>query len=179
MIGNVEALKVLYKKLGGSLTDYYSDIAGGIPVGDYDLISDCILACAKKGGTDLPTPGTAGNVMTSTGSAWESAAPTDNDYRVDLTESTPGEYTATHDGVAVTVADILASLRLNYNVYVRFNIANNEVCARWSGYGEHFVWFSINLLVIGDTPTDVTIVPAIMFASDEGGEDVWVPYPQG
>ena len=54
MITNVDALKVLYKKLGGSLTDYYSDIAGGIPVGDYDLISDCILACAKVITNALP-----------------------------------------------------------------------------------------------------------------------------
>lgn len=77
MIGNVEALKVLYVKLGGSLTDTYSDIAGGIAVSDYDLIADCILACAKKGagGSDLPTPGTAGNVLTSDGTAWGSAAP--------------------------------------------------------------------------------------------------------
>ena len=77
MIGNVEALKVLYVKLGGSLTDTYSDIAGGIAVSDYDLIADCILACAKKGagGSSLPTPGTAGNVLTSDGTAWGSAAP--------------------------------------------------------------------------------------------------------
>ena len=47
---NVESLKALYLKLGGALTDTYTDIAGGIPVGEYDLISDCILACAKKGG---------------------------------------------------------------------------------------------------------------------------------
>ena len=74
---NVESLKALYVKLGGNLTDYYSDIAGGIPVSEYDLISDCILACAKKasegGGSDLPKPGTSGNVPTSNGTAWVSA----------------------------------------------------------------------------------------------------------
>lgn len=45
---NVKSLLVLYVQMGGSLTDTYSDIAGGIPVGQYSLISDAILACSKK-----------------------------------------------------------------------------------------------------------------------------------
>ena len=66
MITNVDALKVLYKKLGGSVTDTYSDIAGGIPVGDYVLISDCILACAKVITNALPAfdAEDAGGVLT-------------------------------------------------------------------------------------------------------------------
>ena len=44
----VEALKDLYVKLGGLLTDTYSDIANGIPVAEYTLTPDCILACSKK-----------------------------------------------------------------------------------------------------------------------------------
>ena len=44
----VEALKALYVALGGSLTDYYSGIAGGIAVADYVLIPDVIQAIAKK-----------------------------------------------------------------------------------------------------------------------------------
>lgn len=48
MLTNVESLKTLYTKLGGALTDTYPNIAGGIPVGEYDLISDCILACSEK-----------------------------------------------------------------------------------------------------------------------------------
>ena len=43
----VESLKNLYVKLGGSLTDYYEDIANGIVVGDYTLIPDCINAIVK------------------------------------------------------------------------------------------------------------------------------------
>ena len=78
---NVESLKALYVKLGGSLTDYYSDIAGGIPVAEYDLISDCILACAKKassgggGGSDLPevTTDDNGDVLTVVEGAWAKA----------------------------------------------------------------------------------------------------------
>lgn len=57
---NVKSLLALYVKMGGSLTDTYSDIAGGIPVGQYSLISDAILACSKKyssggGSYTLPT----------------------------------------------------------------------------------------------------------------------------
>lgn len=43
----VDALKVLYVNLGGSLDDYYPDIANGITVSEYDLIPDCIYAIAK------------------------------------------------------------------------------------------------------------------------------------
>ena len=50
MTTTVEALKALYTTLGGSLTDYYSDIAGGVPVSDYVLIPDCIQAITKKAG---------------------------------------------------------------------------------------------------------------------------------
>lgn len=85
---NVESLKALYVKLGGNLTDYYSDIAGGIPVAEYDLISDCIQAVSKKassgGGSDLPEPGADGNVLTADDGEWVSAAPSGGEYRVDL-----------------------------------------------------------------------------------------------
>lgn len=57
---NVKSLLEMYVKMGGSLTDTYSDIAGGIPVGQYSLISDAVLACSKKyssggGAYTLPT----------------------------------------------------------------------------------------------------------------------------
>lgn len=43
----VLALQSLYVKLGGTLTDTYEGIAGGIPVGDYALIPDVIQACTQ------------------------------------------------------------------------------------------------------------------------------------
>lgn len=45
---NVKSLLEMYVKMGGSLTDTYSDISGGVPVGQYSTISDAILACSKK-----------------------------------------------------------------------------------------------------------------------------------
>lgn len=52
----VLALQSLYVKLGGTLTDTYEGIAGGIPVGDYALIPDVIQACtqlvSESGGSD-------------------------------------------------------------------------------------------------------------------------------
>lgn len=61
---NVDALKELYKAFGGKLTDTYQDIADGAAVGDYSLISDCILAIAKlanSAGIELPAVTAADN----------------------------------------------------------------------------------------------------------------------
>ena len=48
MKNTVNAFLEWYVKLGGALTDTYSDIANGAPVGSYTTIPDCIEACAKK-----------------------------------------------------------------------------------------------------------------------------------
>lgn len=61
---NVNALKELYKAFGGKLTDTYQNIADGATVGDYSLISDCILAIAKlasSAGIELPAVTAADN----------------------------------------------------------------------------------------------------------------------
>ena len=47
----LKSLKEMYVKLGGNLTDKYSDIAGGIPVGQFSTIPEMIQACTKKAGT--------------------------------------------------------------------------------------------------------------------------------
>ena len=52
----VEALKNAYVELGGSLTDTYSAIAGGIPVSDYVVIPDVINAIAQIAGTTIDLP---------------------------------------------------------------------------------------------------------------------------
>lgn len=46
-MNTIQALQELYLKLGGSLADTYSDIAGGVAVGEYVLIPDMIAACAQ------------------------------------------------------------------------------------------------------------------------------------
>ena len=43
-MNTIQSLKELYVKLGGSLTDTYSGIAGGIPVSNYTVIPDMIKA---------------------------------------------------------------------------------------------------------------------------------------
>lgn len=79
----VEALKGLYVALGGALTDYYSDIAGGITVTDYVLIPDVIQAIAKKAssaGIELPSVSAEdnGDVLTVVNGKWAKAkAPTE------------------------------------------------------------------------------------------------------
>lgn len=67
-MNTVEALKELYKSFGGKLTDTYSDIADGIPVGNYNVIPDCFAALAEiaGGSIELPvvTQADAGDVLT-------------------------------------------------------------------------------------------------------------------
>lgn len=65
------------------------------------------------GGSDLPEPGTAGNVLTSNGTAWGSAAPPDNDFIVyaDLDVST-----MTLSNPSESFADIIAAAGLDKNV---------------------------------------------------------------
>lgn len=48
-----KVIKALYVKLGGSLTDTISGIAGGAPVSSYSVISDCIKALYVLYGGDL------------------------------------------------------------------------------------------------------------------------------
>lgn len=47
MDNNMTALAKIYVALGGDLTDYYDDIAGGVPVSDYTINPDMISAIAK------------------------------------------------------------------------------------------------------------------------------------
>lgn len=67
-MNTVEALKELYKSFGGKLTDTYSTIADGIPVGNYTVIPDCFAALAEiaGGSIELPvvTQADAGDVLT-------------------------------------------------------------------------------------------------------------------
>lgn len=67
-MNTVEALKELYKSFGGKLTDTYSNIADGIPVGNYSVIPDCFAALAEiaGGSIELPvvTQADAGDVLT-------------------------------------------------------------------------------------------------------------------
>lgn len=50
----VDALKVLYVKKGGALTDTYTGIAGGAKVGNYVTIPDMILAITQLEAVSLP-----------------------------------------------------------------------------------------------------------------------------
>ena len=84
---NVNALKALYVALGGSLTDSYGTIADGVPVEEYVLNADVVLAIAEiasnlSGGTvpsgpQLPavTAADDGKVLTVVGGQWAAATP--------------------------------------------------------------------------------------------------------
>lgn len=79
----VEALKELYVKLGGSLTDTYSGIANGVQVGNYATIPDLIQACTQKvtsgeEASSLPsvTADDNGKVLTVVDGEWAAASAT-------------------------------------------------------------------------------------------------------
>ena len=54
----VKSLQDVYVALGGSLTDTYEDIDGGVPVSDYTTIPDVIEAISQLAGKTLELPKT-------------------------------------------------------------------------------------------------------------------------
>ena len=77
-MNNVEALKALYVAMGGTLTTTYSDIADGIKVKDYSLISDVVCAIVKIAvPAELPSVGgdDNGKILTVSGGKWVAAFP--------------------------------------------------------------------------------------------------------
>ena len=88
----VEALKGLYVAMGGNLTDYYSDVASGIAVGDYVLIPDCIQAITNiisAIGIELPTVTAEddGSVLTVVSGKWAKASVPKELPTVDATDN--------------------------------------------------------------------------------------------
>lgn len=73
-MNTVEALKELYKSFGGKLTDTYSNIADGIPVGNYSVIPDCFAALAEIAGGSIELPEVTatdnGSVLSVVDGAW-------------------------------------------------------------------------------------------------------------
>ena len=72
----VDALKALYVKKGGALTDTYDSIAGVAKVRDYSTIPDMIQAITQKEAASLPATTTDdnGKVLTVVSGAWAAAA---------------------------------------------------------------------------------------------------------
>ena len=104
---NVEALKALYVAFGGKLTDTYDDIAGGVAVKNYVLISDVIYALAEIAETVmakvLPTVSGANNgkVLTVVEGAWAAADAPKELPTVD--QSNNGDVLTVADGVWAAV----------------------------------------------------------------------------
>ena len=74
-MANVEALRILYVALGGSLTDTYEDIADGAAVSNYTTSAEVICALAQiaaSAGIELPAVTSAdnGDVLTVKSGKW-------------------------------------------------------------------------------------------------------------
>lgn len=67
---NLEALKAVYVKNGGSLTDTYEDIAGGAPVSAYKTLKDAIAALSKLTLIPEVTDADNGKVLGVEGGEW-------------------------------------------------------------------------------------------------------------
>ena len=145
---NVEALKALYLKLGGSLTDTYSDIAGGIPVGEYDLISDCILACAKKGGGGSitidtnPTEGSANAV--SSGGVYTALSGKQATLTFDDEPTMLSDNPVKSNGIAVELAKKTAKLEVQFTV----DMAHGTVSTLTS-IADIYAAYNANKVVVG------------------------------
>lgn len=172
---NVKSLLTLYVKMGGSLTDTYADIAGGIPVGQYSTISDAIIACSKKyssggGSYTLPTASadTKGGVKIGSGLSMDgevlSATGGAEKFVVTLTED-DGTWTADETIAEIVAADeanqIVVAKYPNESVYVElplnFAVDTQEVSGA----------FFVGLKNAGN---DNAIVSVTCF--NQGGEDV-------
>lgn len=110
----IKALQKLYEKLGGNLSDTYSDIAHGKKVGKYCLIPNMIKAIAKKAPSDdafLPavTSEDNGDVLTVVEGAWAKAdAPSGSGVDVyDMYQTDPTE---SYYYIDATMAEVQASI---------------------------------------------------------------------
>lgn len=99
----ITALKALYVALGGKLTDYYADIAGGIPVSQMVLTADLVACLSKLSiGIELPavTAEDDGDVLTVVSGKWAKAAAAggktlySHNLRIDLDGGDLGTITA-------------------------------------------------------------------------------------
>ena len=86
---------------------------------DEAAIKTAIDNAGSGGGTELPEPGTAGNVLTSTGEAWVSAAPADNIYAVNVTKLSDS-WLVYHGGTEIGVSDIVAAVQAGKTVDLTF-----------------------------------------------------------
>lgn len=103
---NVQSLKALYVKLGGSLSDTYPEINDGVKVGDYTTVADMIQAVTKVagsgGGSALPdvTAADNGKNLSVVDGSWAASVP--NVYQI--------------SGTAVYEGGALKSITLNTTV---------------------------------------------------------------
>lgn len=101
----LNALKNLYVKLGGALTDTYAGIEGGKPVRDYILKKNVVSACAEKaeggggGAVSVLEVTASGNTLTTALTAQEIADLKEaGSYLVGNLASGAGQYQQTDIG---------------------------------------------------------------------------------
>lgn len=102
------ALRKLYTAMCGGTTN--KNTAG-------ELINDIAENYMGGGGGSLPTPGAVGNVLTSTGDGWESAAPSgDDEFIIHGTLAVSGDIPTAITNLDKTSGEIVAAMEANKNV---------------------------------------------------------------
>ena len=134
-----KALRKLYTAMCGGTTT--SDTAG-------DLINDIATDYTGGGGSDLPEPGASGNVLTSNGTAWASAAPR-NDADIYI-EATLDLSTMTYGEPSVSFADALAAVNAGKTVMLRLTISSAIFDAPLMLNGQNYLVFAGAILIGGN-----------------------------
>lgn len=168
-----KALRKLYTAMCGGTTT--SETAG-------DLINDIATDYTGGGGSSLPEPGASGNVLTSNGSAWTSAAPRNDEYIVtaDLNAAT-----LVLSNVSVGISDIKAAIAAGKNV--RMIAVDEAAGVTWEGYANQTVvdadvvlfsgscvlpdgeYFAVATIATGDTNLNayrLVVIPAASAAAN-------------
>ena len=144
MKSTVEALQSVYLSKGGTLTDTYPDIAGGVPVGDYVTIPDMISAFVAL---DAATGRSGGGVV-----------------YVTIKGITTDNQTITFDKASMNAVEIKNAVNSGNVVVVRIDITNtvaNTVTTEIS-----------NVMQISENVVGVITNPSESFAIDASGNVV-------
>lgn len=156
----IDALKGLFKKLGGSDSGFAG--VNTIPEAIDKVTS---VASSGGGGSDLPEPGVTGNVLTSTGDTWESAAPR---YIINMSNDNH----PTHDSDPVEISDIIAAYNSGKNCIIIYDGG----MYRLASVEADMVVFTVSAVTENELTHELTDYMAYTWLGIRDGDDAWYKF---